>query len=100
MPGGLLPLTTWGIRALTTTENWKLGVAGYLYYQLTGDSGSGAKLGAFKSKVASIGPEAGYVFTFAGKQAHVNVRSYLEFWAENRLQGTLVFATLALPLGC
>ena len=48
------------------SANWEVGVVGYVYYQLTGDSGTGAKLGAFKSKVASIGPEVGYAFTMAG----------------------------------
>ena len=75
------------------------GMVGYVYYQLTGDSGSGAKLGPFKSKVASIGPEVGYAFTIGGLPAYANVRGYWEFWAENRLQGYAVFATLVIPLG-
>ena len=77
------------------SANWEVGIAGYVYYQLTGDSGSGARLGPFKSKVASIGPEVGYVFTIAGQPAYVNLRGYWEFWAENRLQGYSLFATLA-----
>lgn len=81
------------------SANWEVGIAGYVYYQLTGDSGSGARLGPFKSKVASIGPELGYVFTIAGKPAYINLRGYWEFWAENRLKGYTLFATLAVPLG-
>jgi hypothetical protein len=53
------------------SANWEVGVAGYVYYQLTGDSGSGAKLGPFKSKVASVGPEVGYAFTMGGLPACV-----------------------------
>jgi hypothetical protein len=34
-----------------------------------------------------------------GLPAYANLRGYYEFWAENRLQGYAVFATLAIPLG-
>lgn len=81
------------------SANWEVGVVGYVYYQLTGDSGSGAKLGPFKSKVASIGPEVGYSFTMGGLPAYANLRGYWEFWAENRVKGYAVFATLVIPLG-
>ena len=81
------------------TEHFHAGIAGYLYYQLTGDSGSGAKLGGFESKVAAIGPELGYFFTVAHHQWYANVRAYYEFWTENRLGGFAVFATLNIPLG-
>jgi hypothetical protein len=81
------------------SANWQVGVAGYVYYQLSGDSGSGAKLGSFKSRVASIGPEFGYAFTIGGLPAYANLRGYWEFWAENRLEGYSVFATLVIPLG-
>ena len=47
--------------------NWQVGVAGYVYYQLTGDSGSGDHVGSFKSRVASIGPEVGCTFTVGGQ---------------------------------
>ena len=88
----------WGVSQFLSAH-WQVGLAGYLYYQLTGDSGSGAKLGSFDSKVASIGPQIGYLFTIDGLQAYANVRGYWEFWAENRLKGYAVFATLQIPLG-
>lgn len=81
------------------SESFHVGGVGYLYYQLTGDSGSGARLGGFESKVAAIGPEVGYFFTVAGQQWYANARAYYEFWAENRVQGYAVFATLNIPLG-
>ena len=34
----------------------------YFYQQITGDSGPGATLGDFKSRVAGIGPQIGYLF--------------------------------------
>jgi hypothetical protein len=81
------------------SANWEVGIAGYLYYQLTGDSGSGAKLGSFESKVASIGPEVGYLFNVNGLDAYANVRGYWEFWSEHRVEGYSLFATLSIPLG-
>ena len=81
------------------SANWEVGIVGYVYYQLTGDSGSGARLGSFKSRVASVGPEVGYAFTIGGLPAYFNLRGYWEFWAENRLKGEAVFATLVIPLG-
>jgi hypothetical protein len=80
-------------------DNWEVGVVGYAYYQLTGDSGSGNRVGAFKSRVASVGPEVGYVFKFNGQPAYFNIRGYWEFWAQNRVEGYALFATLSIPLG-
>jgi hypothetical protein len=81
------------------SANWELGIAGYVYYQLGGDSGAGAKLGPFKSRVAAIGPELGYAFGIGGMPAYANLRGYWEFWAENRIEGYAIFATLVIPLG-
>jgi hypothetical protein len=80
------------------SANWEVGLAGYVYYQLTGDSGSDATLGPFKSKVAAIGPEVGYQFTVGRQEWSANLRGYREFWTENRLQGYALFATLSIPL--
>ncbi len=80
------------------SEHFHVGVVGYLYNQLSPDSGSGAKLGPFESKVAAVGGELGYFFQVFGQQWYANVRGYYEFWAENRLQGFSVFATINIPL--
>lgn len=77
---------------------WEVGIAGYVYYQLTGDSGSGDTVGLFKSKVAGVGPQVGYTFKVAGQPWYANFRGYYEFWAENRYEGYAVFATLNIPL--
>lgn len=78
---------------------WEVGIAGYVYYQLTGDSGSGDIVGPFKSRVAGIGPQVAYAFKVDGQQWCANLRGYYEFWAENRYEGYAVFATLSIPLG-
>ncbi|MGR4871805.1 transporter [Variovorax sp. LARHSF232] len=81
------------------SEQLHVGVAGYFYMQLSGDSGSGAVLGDFKSQVSGIGPQVGYFFPVAGKKWYVNFRGYYEFDAKNRPEGWNTWLTLAIPLG-
>jgi hypothetical protein len=81
------------------SATWRVGLAGYIYYQLTGDSGSGNICGPCKSRVAAVGPQVNYSFTVAGQQWSANLRGYYEFWAQNRLEGYTVFATLSITLG-
>jgi hypothetical protein len=85
-----------------------VGLVGYVYQQLTADSypTAGAlgalrvrALGSFESGVASVGGEAGYLFTMGGKQAYLNLRGYSEFWAQNRVKGYAIFGTIVIPLG-
>jgi hypothetical protein len=79
-------------------EHVHAGVVGYYYYQLTGDSGSGATLGDFKSRVGGIGPQVGYFFPVGKERGYVNLKGYWEFDAKNRAEGWNVWVTLALPL--
>lgn len=90
------------------SESWQLGIAGYVYYQLTDDSYPtegviGAlrqqELGGFRSRVAAVGPELGYLFKMGQQTGYLNLRAYSEFWARNRLEGYAVLATVSLPLG-
>jgi hypothetical protein len=75
-----------------------VGVVGYVYYQITGVSGSGAKLGDFKSQVAGLGPQAGRFFEMGGRKWYVNLKSYWEFGAKNRPDGWNAWLALAIPL--
>jgi hypothetical protein len=79
-------------------EQTHVGVVGYFFQQLTGDSGAGAKLGAFKSRIAAVGPEFGYFFPVGKEKAYVNLKGYWEFAAQNRAEGWNVWLSLALPL--
>jgi len=81
------------------SQSWQVGIAGYVYYQLTADSGSGDNVGAFKSQVAAIGPQIGYLFKMNGNEAYINLRAYKEYWAQNRVEGYAAIATISLPLG-
>lgn len=71
------------------------GLVGYFYNQLTGDSGAGATLGDFKSRVSAIGPQAGW---FLQDNWYLNVKGYQEFGARNRPEGWNVWLTLAIPI--
>jgi hypothetical protein len=71
---------------------------GYVYQQVTGDSGSGATLGAFKSRVVGIGPQVGDFFDAWDRKWYVNVKGYYEFAAEIRPDGWNVWLTLVIPL--
>ena len=79
-------------------HNWSLGLVGYYYYQLTGDSGGAAFLGDFRGRVAAIGPEVSYQFGSRKRPLNLNLRWYIEFAARNRVEGDSVFLTLSLPL--
>ena len=90
------------------SEQWHVGVVGYVYQQLTADTYStdgiaGAlrkqTLGSLKSSVAAVGPEVGYFFKFGDKPAYANLRAYWEFAAQNRVDGYAIFGTVSLPLG-
>jgi hypothetical protein len=64
-----------------------IGVVGYDYRQLTGDSGSGALLGPFKGRVDAIGPGLSYTTLIDKTPLILNVRHYHEFNAEKRWEG-------------
>lgn len=78
------------------SETMNVGVAGYVYSQISGDGGSGALLGPFKSRVMGIGPQLGLFFPVADSQAYLNVRGYHEFDAKNRPDGWTAWVTLSL----
>ena len=88
----------WSISQFVS-QNWQGGIAGYGYYQLTADSGSGNRVGAFKSRIAAVGPQIGYLFNIGKKQAYINLRAYKEFWAQNRVEGYAMISTISIPLG-
>ncbi len=85
----------WGA-SYSPTENFYLGAAGYVYHQLGGDSGPGARLGAFQSQVTGVGPQLGYTFALGGIDIDLNLRGYGEFDAQNRPEGWNVWFTVGL----
>jgi hypothetical protein len=73
-----------------------VGLVGYLYNQLGCDSGAGATLGCFRSRVAGIGPQVGYIIPMGEWQGYLNLKGYHEFAHQNRPEGWNVWVTFAL----
>jgi hypothetical protein len=73
-----------------------IGLVGYAFQQLTADSGVGATLGDFKSRVFAVGPQIGYLFPVGDMQGYLNLKGYKEFGSENRPEGWNVWLTFAI----
>ncbi|MBR1149498.1 transporter [Bradyrhizobium sp. JYMT SZCCT0428] len=72
------------------------GVVGYVYQQVTGDTGTGAKLGANRGTAIGIGPQIGFFFpTWEGYTGYLNLRGYADVFTENRPANATFMATLS-----
>ncbi len=79
------------------SKNVQLGLGGYLFQQVTGDSGAGAKLGDFRGRVLGIGPQIGFIFPLGEQhQGYLNLKAYKDFAAENRPEGYSAWVTFAI----
>ena len=85
----------WGASQFLSKQFF-VGLVGYAYDQVSADSGSGDKVGAFESRVFSVGPQLGYIFPIAGKQGFLGLKSYFEFDAKNRPEGWNTWLTFAI----
>ena len=81
------------------SKSFSIGMNGYAYKQISGDSGSGAVLGDFKGQVLALGPALDYTFHIGQTPVVTNLRYFYEFDVENRLQGHAGFFNIAIPLG-
>jgi hypothetical protein len=70
------------------------GATGFVYQQLTGDSGPGAIYGPYIGRAFAIGPSVGATFELDGGKLDLAARWYREFAVENRPRGDSVFAHL------
>lgn len=75
-----------------------LGLVGYYYQQVTGDTGKDAVLGSFKGRVAALGPSMGLTIPVGDRALTTHLRWYHEFDVKNRIKGDGVFLTVDLPL--
>jgi hypothetical protein len=74
----------------------QIGAVGYIYQQLSADSGGASILGDFKSRVFGVGPQVGYIFPIGDLHAYLNLKGYKEFGAENRAEGWNAWLTLSI----
>lgn len=79
-------------------KGFALGLAGYIYEQVTGDTGSGARLGAFQGQAIALGPCLTFNGKIAGRAIGLNARYYHEVKVRNRLDGQSFFLTLNLGI--
>jgi hypothetical protein len=73
-----------------------VGAVGYVYDQVSGDSGSGDRVGPFESRVIGVGPQVGYIFPLGDMQGYLNLKGYGEFDAHDRPSGFNVWLTFAI----
>jgi len=78
------------------TKQLQLGLVGYVYQQITCDSGAGNRVGCFESRVFGVGPQIGYVIPMGSLQGYFNVKGYKEFDAEHRASDWNVWLTFAI----
>lgn len=80
------------------SEAFALELHGYLYKQVTGDSGSGAILGDFKGESYGIGPSFLWVPKTGGGNFSVTGTWLHDLYATDRLEGDYVAVTLVWQL--
>lgn len=66
----------------------RIGAFSYQYDQITGDSGSGAKLGPFKTRAVGVGPSFGYTTMINNHLVSFTLQAAHEVWVHNRLRAT------------
>ena len=87
------------------TNGMSLGIVGYHYEQLSGDSGGTAAqqtlialTDGFKGRVTAIGPSFGVTVPMGDRSLNASLRWYHEFNVKNRLEGDAVLFSAAVPL--
>jgi hypothetical protein len=80
------------------SKTLSLGIQGYLYDQVTGDSGAGARLGGFEGRVIALGPAMDFTFMLGKTPVSGNVKYFHEFDVENRLEGDAGYLNFTIPL--
>ncbi len=86
----------WGASQFLTKQ-LQIGLVGYVYDQLSCDSGSGDRLGCFESRVIGVGPQIGYIVPINKEwQGYLNLKGYGEFDAAHRADGWNAWLTFAI----
>jgi hypothetical protein len=80
------------------SKQLSIGVMGYHYQQVTGDSGAGAALGSFEGRVSGVGPDVVYTLMCDKIPVTTELKYFHEFDVENRAQGDAGMFTVSLPL--
>ncbi len=81
------------------SKTFSLGVGGYHYQQVSGDSGRGATLGDFEGRVTALGPVMTYTFICGKTPVSTQLEWTHEFDVVNRAEGDAGFLNVTIPLG-
>jgi len=85
----------WGASQFVSKEV-QIGVVGYAYKDIGCDSGSGDRVGCFRSQVFGIGPQLGFVIPLGEFQGYLNFKGYKEFDAKDRAHGWNTWLTFVI----
>ena len=80
------------------SRQFALGINGFVYDQVSGDSGVGARLGSFEGRVIAIGPVMNLNFQVSQIPVSTSLKYFREFDVENRLEGDAGYVTVTIPL--
>jgi len=72
-----------------------LGLEGFYFRQVTGDSGSGATLGEFKGMTTGLGPVIGYVKPLGSNSLALEAKWLTELDTKKRLEGDYLWLRAA-----
>jgi hypothetical protein len=78
------------------SETFAIGLHGFYYEQITGDSGGGAVLGDFEGEAAGIGPAVMWATKIKDTDLIITAKWLHEYHAERRLEGDHVFLNFTL----
>jgi hypothetical protein len=81
------------------SPQFNAGLVGYHYQQISGDSGSGAVLGAFEGRVTALGPHVSWTFPVGQVPVSLASRALVEFNTKNRTEGVAGYVIVTVPLG-
>ena len=86
----------WGVSQFLSKQ-FQIGAVGYMYNQISPDSGAAAFLGSNESRVFGVGPQIGYIFPISDtNQGYLNLKGYYEFGSYRRPEGWNVWLTFAI----
>jgi hypothetical protein len=74
------------------------GVGGYFLQQVTNDHGSGDQFGAFRGRVAAVGPLLSYTLKAGAQEVDFSARWFHEFDVQNRVRADSIYASFSFPL--
>jgi hypothetical protein len=77
-------------------KQFQLGIVGYYFQQVSDDIGTPPALDGFRSRVAGVGPQIGFLFPMGAAQGYINLKGYWEFAAQNRPEGWNTWLTFSI----